>query len=179
MRRDRSDRAIRSRAVLGHEMSHLDLRHCIEQYQYELALRKMGAGDAAGIAELAHLLLAIGYSQDQELEADVAGQRLAVEAGYDPDAAATVFRRLQQKLGEPAPAPALTPAGEVSQAIDRTLGSYFQTHPSSAERARQLSITAARDRRQLAGKIVYAGFRNYREKLPRTKQVFAEEQHVE
>lgn len=166
-------------AVLGHEMSHVDLRHCIEQYQYQLALKKTRAGDVAPIAELAHLVVAIGYRQDQELEADLAGQRLAVEAGYNPEAAATVFRRLQETLGEPARPPASTPAGEFSQALDQALGSHFQTHPPSAERARQLSALAARERRQLAGKIVYSGIRNYREKISRTERVYVEEQHVE
>ena len=29
-------------AVLGHEISHVDLRHCIERYQYEAKLEKAG-----------------------------------------------------------------------------------------------------------------------------------------
>ncbi|HUA17090.1 MAG TPA: M48 family metalloprotease, partial [Bryobacteraceae bacterium] len=118
-------------AVLGHEMSHVDLRHCIEQYQYQLALKKAGAGDASAIAGLAHALVAIGYRQDQELEADLAGQRLAVEAGYDPDAAVGVFQRMQMKFHENTSQPAATPGGELSQAIGDALGSYFRTHPPS------------------------------------------------
>ncbi len=51
--------------ILGHEISHVDLRHCVERYQYQLALKKAGAGDLAFLADLAHSLVAIGYSQDQ------------------------------------------------------------------------------------------------------------------
>jgi len=166
-------------AVLGHEMSHVDLRHCIEQYQYQLALKKAGAGDASAIAGLAHALVAIGYRQDQELEADLAGQRLAVEAGYDPDAAVGVFQRMQMKFHENTSQPAATPGGELSQAIGDALGSYFRTHPPSAERARQLREMAARDRRALAGRAVYRGVRNYRERVPRSEREFIEEQHIE
>ena len=166
-------------AVLGHEMSHVDLRHCIEQYQYQLALKKVGAGDVGAIAGLAHALVAIGYRQDQELEADLSGQRLSVEAGYDPDAAAAVFQRMRAKLHEDSPRPAATPGGELSQAIGDALGSYFRTHPPSAERARQLMEMAARDRRALAGHIVYKGVRNYRARVARSEREFIEEQHVE
>lgn len=60
-------------AILGHEISHVDLRHCVERYQYQLALKKIGAGDAGPLVEIAHGLVAIGYSQDQELEADASG----------------------------------------------------------------------------------------------------------
>jgi len=166
-------------AVLGHEMSHVDLRHCIEQYQYQLALKKAGAGDASAIAGLAHALVAIGYRQDQELEADLAGQRLAVEAGYDPDAAVGVFQRMQMKFHENTSQPAATPGGELSQAIGDALGSYFRTHPPSAERARQLREMAARDRRALAGRAVYRGVRNYRERVPRSEREFIEERRIE
>jgi len=54
-------------AILGHEISHVDLRHCVERYQYQLALEKVGAGDLASVAGLAHGLVAIGYSQGRNL----------------------------------------------------------------------------------------------------------------
>jgi beta-barrel assembly-enhancing protease len=165
-------------AVLGHEMSHVDLRHCIEQYQYQLALKKVGAADVGAIAGFAHQFVAIGYKQDQEMEADLSGQRLAVQAKYAPEAAAAVFQRMQAKLGETSAAAATTPAGELGQAVGEALGSYFRTHPPSAERSRQLAEMAVKDRRALAGQVVYTGVRNYRERVARSEREFPEEQHV-
>ncbi len=165
-------------AVVGHEMSHVDLRHCVERYQYELALKKVGAGDAAGLVNLAHRLMAIGYSQDQELEADASGERLAIEAGYDPDAAATVFERMKIKFGEHVNPPAKTPLGEAGQAVWEALGSYFQSHPPSEQRARALSDMAARNRGTIGGKVIYRGVRNFKERVPRGKQEFDSERHV-
>jgi predicted Zn-dependent protease len=165
-------------AVVGHEMSHVDLRHCIERYQYELALKKVGAGDAAGLVDLAHRLFAMGYSQDQELEADASGERLAIEAGYDPDAAAVVFDRMKVKFGEQAAAPATTPVGEAGQAVWEALGSYFQSHPPSAQRAQALRDMAARNRSTIGGQMVYRGVRNYAKRIPRRKQEFEAERHV-
>src|SRR4029077_11517551 len=57
-------------AVLGHEMSHVDLRHCIEHYQYEAKLKKAGVPELGWIVETAHRLVMLGFSPQQELEAD-------------------------------------------------------------------------------------------------------------
>ncbi|HTB15320.1 MAG TPA: M48 family metallopeptidase [Bryobacteraceae bacterium] len=165
-------------AVLGHEMSHVDLRHCIERYQYEIALKRVGAGDAAGLASLAHGLFAIGYSQDQESDADASGERLAIEAGYDPDAAAAVFDRMKVKFGEQAAPRAETPIGEAGQAVWEALGSYFQSHPPSEQRARQLREMAAKNRSTIGGQVIYRGVRNFEERVPRSGQEFAAERHV-
>jgi predicted Zn-dependent protease len=159
-------------AVLGHEMSHVDLRHCIERYQYELALEKLGADQAGAIVGFAHRLVEIGYTQYQELEADASGERLAIEAGYDPDAAAAVFTRMKVRFGDAATPRAVTPAGEVGQAVEEAIGSYFQTHPSSESRSRQLSAMVGHNRQRMAGQIVYKGVENYRKRIPRSAQEY-------
>jgi predicted Zn-dependent protease len=165
-------------AILGHEISHADLRHCIERYQYQLALKKVGMGQAGGLAGFAHELVAIGYQQDQELEADLSGERLAIEAGYDPNAAAAVFERMKTKLSESKATPATSPAGEVGQAVGEAIGSYFRTHPTSEARARQLSVMTRKNRRELAGRTFYRGIRNYQTRTPRSTQEFVEEEYV-
>jgi predicted Zn-dependent protease len=165
-------------AVVGHEMSHVDLRHCIERYQYELALKKVGAGDAAGLVNLAHGLMAMGYSQDQELEADAGGERLAIEAGYDPDAAAAVFERMKVKFGKHAASPASTPLGEAGQAVWEALGSYLQSHPPSEQRARALREMADTNRGTIGGRMIYKGARNYQQRIARSRQEFDVERHV-
>jgi predicted Zn-dependent protease len=165
-------------AILGHEISHVDLRHCVERYQYQLALKKVGAGDAGEIVELAHSLVAIGYTQFQESEADAAGERLAIEAGYDPNAAAAVSERMKAKFGVCSPPPAQTPLGEAGQAVEQAIGSYFQTHPSSSDRAKRLAEMTASNRRTLAGRKVYVGARNFKDRIPRDAQEFGSEWRV-
>ncbi len=161
-------------AVVGHEISHVDLRHCVERYQYELALKKVGAGDAAGLVNLAHGLMAMGYSRDQELEADASGEKFAIEVGYDPDAAPAVFERMKMKFGEHAAARATTPLGEAGQAVWEALGSYFHSHPPSEQRARALR----ENHDAIAGRVVYRGVRNYAERVARGKREFDAERHV-
>jgi hypothetical protein len=82
------------------------------------------------------------------------------------------------KFGEQAAAPATTPVGEAGQAVWEALGSYFQSHPPSAQRAQALRDMAARNRSTIGGQMVYRGVRNYAKRIPRRKQEFEAERHV-
>lgn len=161
--------------VLGHEMSHVDLRHCIEHYQYEANLKKAGSPAAGWLVEIAHRLVQKGFSQQQELEADAQGERLAVEAGYDPDAAATLFTRMKVQLLEPSKVPATTPAGEVAEAAGDALGAYFRTHPPSEERVRRLNDLVARHTDEWSGKSFYVGKENLHEGVPKSSHEYVGE----
>jgi predicted Zn-dependent protease len=149
-------------AVVGHEMAHVDLRHCVEHYQYQVKL--------GGLAELAHRLATMGFSPDQELDADADGQRMSAEAGYDPSAAAALFERMKEKFHEPTRTAAKTPAGEVAGALSEALGAWFRTHPPSEERAQRLA------RHRAAGRV-YTGRRNLRERIARSGREYPEEFH--
>jgi predicted Zn-dependent protease len=147
-------------AVLGHEISHVDLRHCIERFQYEQTLRNAGLPEAGWIIEAAHRLAAASFSQDQELDADAAGVRMSVETGYDPGAAADLFTRMAARFHEGAPQAAGTPGEEAAQAVNQALTAYFRSHPPSAERSRRLAELIAQNRERLRGNRYYVGREN-------------------
>ena len=93
--------------ILGHELAHTVAQHLVKQYaqaqqqQLLLSLVNLGAqvaaskggavGSAGSLANDAAALvsdvMASGYSQEQELEADQLGIRYVIRAGYDPKAA--------------------------------------------------------------------------------------------
>jgi predicted Zn-dependent protease len=109
--------------VLGHELAHITEGHVMKGAVSGLALnvlaivlesRVPGAGQAAG--GVGQLFLN-HYTQTQEREADDVGLRYAYQAGYDPRAAVDIQERLAVKV------PQSMSAG------------YFDTHPSSVERA--------------------------------------------
>jgi beta-barrel assembly-enhancing protease len=162
-------------AVLGHEMSHVDLRHSIEHYQYEAKLTKAGAPEVGQIVEMAHRLVMLGFSPQQELEADAQGERLSVQAGYDPDAEAVLFTRMKARFQEPSRTQAATPAGEITEAAGEAIGAYFRTHPPSEERVARLNDMLAHNRAELAGRQFYVGKENLRERVPRASHEYAGE----
>jgi beta-barrel assembly-enhancing protease len=161
-------------AVLGHEISHVDLRHAIERYQYEAKLKKAGAPELGSVVEMAHRLATFAFTPQQEMEADEQGQSMSAEAGYNPNAAADLFKRMQTKFHEPSRPHATTPSGEVAQAAGEALGSYFRTHPPSEDRAKRLAGMATKYRNWQS---YYTGKRNLQERIPRSSQSYPEEVH--
>lgn len=162
-------------SILGHEMSHVDLRHCVELYQYEAAFEKAGVGDLGQAVELVRRITARGYSKHQELEADAQGFRLAAQAGYSPEAGVVIFLRMRQVFGEPPEPAARTPVGELARAVVTEMGSYYQSHPPTAERMRRLEALVARNRKRFSGQRFYEGVENYQRRVPRRQQEFPHE----
>jgi predicted Zn-dependent protease len=98
--------------VMGHEMSHVILRHGTHEaskaniVELPLRLAQMVAGNSM-MGRLASLGLGLGansfilkFSRDAESEADALGARLMAEAGYDPMELARFFEKLQASGGQ-------------------------------------------------------------------------------
>jgi len=122
--------------ILGHEVEHIDHYHCVERYQIEAHLKKV---DLEVIGQLLQLPLDFweaGYHKDEEFEADREGMLLAVDAGYSPYGAVTLFERLV-KLSNEYVIHAQTPEEELSQVAIQSLEGYFRSHPLPSERLAQ------------------------------------------
>lgn len=96
-------------AVIGHEIAHVTSRHGAERVSQQfaadaalgLAEAYAGKQSSAGSRTVVALLGAgtkvgvlLPYSRLHESEADALGQQLMAEAGYDPDAAAELWRNM-------------------------------------------------------------------------------------
>jgi len=125
--------------VLGHEVEHIDRRHCAERVQLEMRVRKLPLGD---LAALPIELFEAGYSKSQELEADRRGTALAVWAGYSPLGAIRMFEAYT-KLEREYSSPAKTPGQELSQVARQSLAGYFRSHPPAQERIDQIRTMIA------------------------------------
>ncbi|RCK80056.1 MAG: protease [Candidatus Ozemobacter sibiricus] len=174
-------------AVLGHEIAHVDLRHCIDLFHYELLVKKVAgaAGRVFGgdltefviqatgqIGVLVHRILTMGYQKQLEFDADEQGWSLAVAAGYDPEAAMATFARLDDQFGgsaSPRPPPR-NPAAEIAGAIRTAAGSYFHSHPPTIERLRHLRQVKQANAAGLAGQRFYIGRWNLRHLTPRSRE---------
>mgnify|MGYP000737032377 FL=1 len=113
-------------AIMGHEMAHALREHTRERLSREVATQT-GIGIAASVlglsqgqAQLAGLAGDLGisrpHSRTQETEADLMGLELMARAGYDPNAAVSLWRKMQSASGR----------GEPPQ--------FLSTHPVSSTR---------------------------------------------
>ena len=113
-------------AIMGHEMAHALREHTRERLSRDVATQT-GIGIAASVlglsqgqAQLAGLAGDLGISRPnsrtQETEADLMGLELMARAGYDPNAAISLWRKMQSASGR----------GEPPQ--------FLSTHPVSSTR---------------------------------------------
>jgi predicted Zn-dependent protease len=124
--------------IMGHEISHALANHTAERMSRAMAtsLGVVALGAAsdkpgatmAGAALAAKLALELPNSRTAELEADEIGMELAVLAGYDPDAAVTLWQKMAA-LGGPNPP------------------QFLSTHPAPGNREAQLSEMIPRMRK--------------------------------
>jgi predicted Zn-dependent protease len=114
--------------ILGHEMGHVIRRHAMERLMtssiLDAAIRTAPVGGLfrSPIGGVLRNLLEQSYSQDQELDADRLGVRLARSAAFDPAAAARLLARLKH-------APSEVPG----------LSEYFSSHPPLDVRIRHIN----------------------------------------
>lgn len=164
-------------AVLGHEISHIDLRHCVERLQYALAAEKVAGGDIAAAVGVGHDLLRVGFGKEEELEADVNGVILAAKAGYDPRAAIAIFERFSDldRAREDGEDQAATMLGEIADAALRSLEEYAADHPPTASRIAAIRQALDRNAAVWAGGRFYVGRRNNREQRARAQAAFPDE----
>jgi predicted Zn-dependent protease len=101
--------------VMGHEMSHVILRHGTNQASKSELLRlpailgsQITGGSVAG--QLAQLGIGLGansvllkFSRTAETQADLTGSHLMAEAGYNPMEMARLFEKLSAQGGQRAP----------------------------------------------------------------------------
>jgi len=93
-------------SVLGHEAAHISKRHSAEQVSDANAKSLIATLLTQGRSDLVQTLANIGlaldqlsYSRGDESESDEVGFRYYTDAGYDPDAMASFFRKMAAKSG--------------------------------------------------------------------------------
>lgn len=116
-------------AIMGHEMAHALREHSREKMSRQVAtsgfigIASSALGLSAGQAQLASLAgdvgLSLPHSRTQEAEADKIGLELMARAGYNPNAAITLWQKMQAQSGGSGP-------------------QFLSTHPSSANRIKEI-----------------------------------------
>ncbi|MCW5615931.1 MAG: M48 family metallopeptidase [Rhodocyclaceae bacterium] len=131
----RVDNEAQLASVVGHEIGHYLQRHTVERLRDAQSRSAFGMvlnialGGAGAIAQLALLAGQLGFSRDQERDADRIGIILMSKAGYDPREAARVWANLRAEAMASGEDPA-------------TRSVLFATHPDPGEREKTLTELA-------------------------------------
>lgn len=133
-------------SVLGHEVGHITADHSTRRQNTSMATSLgavlagvlTGSGDIANLAGQLGQVYTLGYSRDQEFEADDLGVRYLGGAGYNPYAAAEMLN----ELGLNDALQAKTANRDTAEAVP----SWARTHPLSTDR-----VVRAKSKAQAAG----------------------------
>ena len=125
-------------SILAHEVEHIDHYHCIERMQIEAKLKNLNLEIIGALLQVPLEFWQAGYHKDEEFEADREGVRLAVESGYSPYGAVTLFTRLDKLCNEYV-IHARNPEEELSELAIQSLTGYFRSHPLPSERLDQIN----------------------------------------
>ncbi len=116
-------------AIMGHEIAHALREHGRErmsqayarQTGVNLVAQLAGLGQAGGqlLNMAAEVGLALPHSRTQETESDILGLELMARAGYNPNAAVTLWQKMAAQGGGSGPG-------------------FLSTHPSSGQRIQEL-----------------------------------------
>jgi beta-barrel assembly-enhancing protease len=134
-------------SILAHEVEHIDHYHCIERMQIEAKLKNLNLEIIGALLQVPLEFWQAGYHKDEEFEADREGVRLAVESGYSPYGAVTLFTRLDKLCNEYV-IHARSPEEELSELAIQSLTGYFRSHPLPSERLDQVNRLIAKERWQ-------------------------------
>ena len=116
--------------IMGHEMAHALREHARERLAktqatsigIRLGSQLLGLGDLGNAAaSLGGQLLTLKFSRSDETDADLVGLELAARAGYQPDAAVSLWQKM----------------GKASGSQQAGLA-FLSTHPSGPDRIREL-----------------------------------------
>ncbi len=144
--------------ILGHEIAHIDLYHCVNLVQNQMILERLGLGDIGAIIALGERFLLLGYSEVEEAEADRYGMLLTAQAGYSPLSVFDTFRRfyLREEYGQESEA-SRGPEGEIIASLSTALEDYFNTHPPFSDRLEALRAMLDANARGWEGKSFRVG----------------------
>lgn len=122
--------------IMGHEMSHALREHALSQINKDattkagLSIGSKAAGIdnsmTQGLSSLGAQLLSLKFSRTDETDADRIGQELAAQAGYNPQAAITLWEKMDRYA-----------SGSGGAA-------FLSTHPQNDERIQDLKANLPR-----------------------------------
>lgn len=125
--------------IMGHEVAHALLEHGRARMSKQV-LKNVGISVAAAVlnlgqvsttvlAQAADLAVTLPFSRQHETDADLVGMELAARAGFDPGAAASVWRKMAKLGGQ-------SGKGQPPQ--------FLSTHPAHASRIRDIEANLPR-----------------------------------
>ena len=121
------------RFVLGHEIAHCDLRHCVQGMTATVRAQQTAGELVGGLAAMAYRAIAVGYSEEHELASDRWGYLQMRRQGKSHAQAQLGLKMLQRSCPTSA-----RDASTRRPSVVKNLEDHFRTHPPIEARLAQI-----------------------------------------
>ncbi|MCA8997860.1 MAG: M48 family metalloprotease [Planctomycetaceae bacterium] len=128
--------------VIGHEIAHVDLEHCVRSYTYAHRAGNFDGGLMNPVIMGLYDQYAVGFSRSMENEADDYALKRMLDAGRSEKGPIEFNERLAEKYEQDGVPTQPERPKNVPEAIAYGLESHFRTHPPTRQRIDRLRRTA-------------------------------------
>lgn len=125
--------------VLGHEVAHVDRRHCVKNMTVILRAQQATGGLGATLAGVAYQAISVGYSEDFELDSDAWSYAQMRARGRSHEQSLKGLRMLERVFGPDGDHHAHGPV------VIKHIEEHFETHPRISDRI--AALDTAKNRR--------------------------------
>ncbi len=131
--------------VLGHEIGHVDLKHCVRNFTYAAQSGKLGGQPVEAAVSLLYHMYELSFSEDLEFAADAYAFRRLLAVGQTRDDALRFPRRHLKHLQDKGESTAAPKPESVPSAVNQEILNHFRTHPPTEDRVRRLEELPTQD----------------------------------
>lgn len=124
--------------ILAHEIAHVDLKHCVSQLTYAARASQVAGETGATLVSLAYRLIALGYSEEAEYEADGWAYQHLRKVGKTHEQLLAPLKHLAGWEEQSSPKSTTAQDASSARSVLREIENHFATHPTAAERVRRL-----------------------------------------
>jgi Zn-dependent protease with chaperone function len=124
--------------VLGHEIGHVDLKHCVRGLNYAAHISKWTDATVGELSQVAYRLIALGYSADLEFAADEYAFRALIAVGRSRNEALAFPRHLLTYARENGFETGGRKPSSLPDAAIQQIENHFRSHPPAEERLKRL-----------------------------------------
>jgi len=124
--------------VIGHEIAHVDLKHCVKQLTYAARASGMAGEPGARIVQVAYQMIALGYSKEKEFEADAWSYKSLRQLRRSKEECLAFLQRMGKEERTRRIQQADPTGDNAADQVVVQVRNHFQSHPPTTERIKNL-----------------------------------------
>ncbi len=143
---DRNPTDAELQGIIGHEVGHVDLKHCVKSFTYAIRTGEIGGAPAEALSAAAYQLVKASFSEEQEFEADDFAYQTMLKTGRSTEDS-LAFAKFLLKVADEAGVPRdQKRPRSVLDALGREVVNHYRTHPPALQRLKRLEMQSPEEK---------------------------------